>query len=59
MFDGFDLETLEPLMAFIWPFVFCVLSQEPFGLHPLRMAYPTVYSRSEIYGIGTKILLLQ
>ena len=34
----------------IWPFIFCVLSHKPFGLHPGRMAYPTAYSKSEIYG---------
>ena len=47
------------LEALTWQFIFCVMSHKPFGLHPRRMAYPTAYSKSEIYDIGTEILLLQ
>ena len=47
----------------IWAFIFCVRSNKPDARYPPRMAYTAgrrhhVYSQSEIYDIGTEILLL-
>ena len=47
----------------IWAFIFCARSNKPDARHPGRMVYTAGrrhhgYSQSEIYDIGTEILLL-